>query len=84
MNRLRLVVFSGLVLAGGLAAWTIHQSSQTQLRQKREAWRQQAERLAHWSAENARLSNLVDQGKDTGPLSEVEARELLRLRNQMG
>jgi hypothetical protein len=84
MNRLALGVLGAVVLAGGLAAWAIHKSAQIQLRQKREAWRQQGDQLALWSAENARLSSLIDHGKSAVPLSEAEARELRLLRNQMG
>jgi len=84
MTRLTLSI-AGLIAVGGIAAsLVIRHGEQVKLRERAEAWRQQAEQLAQASAENERLSNLVARSTSSQALSPDQLRELLRLRGQVG
>jgi len=84
MTRLQFGILSAVILAGGTACWMVEHSVRSGLRQKNEALRQQADRLAQLATENERLSNMLKRQKSPASLSAAEFHELLRLRNQVG
>ena len=84
MTKLPLGFLGAILAAGVLASWSIQHFGRMQLREKTEAWRQQADQLARWSAKNEALSNLLAQGMSGAVLPNDQIRELLRLRSQVG
>jgi hypothetical protein len=84
MTKFQLGLLSAILATGGLVSWSIQYSARMQLRKKTEAWRQQGDLLALWSAKNEALSNLLAQGTSGLVLSKDQIRELLRLRSQVG
>ena len=84
MTRLTLGLIGGIALAGIAASVVIQQAGQANLRQKAEASRRQAEQIAHLSADNQRLSNLVARTANSQTLAPNQLSELLRLRGQIG
>lgn len=84
MKKLILGFAVVIVIAGIAASWAIHHRAETQLRERDDSLRQQAETIASLSGENQRLSNLVEQAKSARPLSQDQLRELARLRGQVG
>jgi hypothetical protein len=77
MTRFQLGILGAIIVAGGAASWTIQHSARLKLREKEEASRHQAERLAQLSAETERLSNSVAQVKSPRALSADQFLELL-------
>jgi hypothetical protein len=84
MTKLELSLIGGLMVASGLASWTIQSSARSMLRDRNERQQRQTEQLAHLSLEKTRLSNLVTPARSPQSLSNEEFRELLRLRSQVG
>ncbi len=80
---LKLGVAGTLLVAGVATPLAIWRHAQAGWREQNERLREQAARLAGLSAENQRLSNLVEEAK--GPsLANEPLRELLRLRGEIG
>ena len=84
MTRLTLSFVGVIAVTGIAASLVIRHGEQVKLRERAEAWRQQAEQLAQLSADNERLSNLVARSASSQELSPDQLRELLRLRGQVG
>ncbi|HWH69962.1 MAG TPA: hypothetical protein VNT26_11280 [Candidatus Sulfotelmatobacter sp.] len=84
MTKLKLGLLGALVLAGVATPLAIRHQAQARLREKDDALRWQADRLTQLETENERLSNLVAQAQNTAALPSEQARELLRLRGEVG
>jgi cell division protein FtsB len=84
MTKLALGLVGAVTMTGIAVSLTIWHSGQTELREKAEASRHQAEQIAGLSAENERLSNQVAWARAAQSLAPDELSELLRLRGQVG
>ncbi|HYG35144.1 MAG TPA: sigma-70 family RNA polymerase sigma factor [Clostridia bacterium] len=84
MTKLKLGIVGVLILAGVATPLVVRHQAQGRLREKDTALLVQADRIAQLESENNRLSNLVAQAKDSSALSSTQARELLRLRSEVG
>lgn len=84
MTKLQFGMVGGFLVGCGVACWGIQHSARMQLRQKNEAWRQQAELLALCAEEHKALSILLAQGQSSLSISNDQIRQLLRLRSQAG
>ena len=84
MTKLKLGIMSALVLTGLATALVIQLSTQLKLRDENESLLHENNRLSQLAAENERLSNLVAQASQSMPTTIEPARELLRLRGEVG
>src|ERR1039458_7156780 len=80
MRTLQVSLIGAAVIAGVVASLAIRGRTQTELRQKDAAARQQDQQLAGLAAEHERLSNLVAQS--AGAPAKEPAAELEKLRVQ--
>jgi hypothetical protein len=75
----------GVVLAAALASpLLVQHRADVRWRVQRQAMLQQAAILDQWSAENARLSNMVAQAEGSQSLSDTQLAGLTKLRNEFG
>lgn len=84
MTKLKLGVLSALVIAGAAILMAVRHQLQARLHERDKALSQQADRITQLEAENERLSNLVAQVNKTAVPPGDQARELLRLRGEVG
>lgn len=84
MNKLKIAVISALVAASAIGTLAIQHRAEVHLREQKDSLQQQADAVAHLSAENERLSNLVAQVKNSDSLSRDQLTELLVLRSEVG
>jgi len=85
MTKVKLA-FAGLVAAAALTAPLImqHQSQLRRLREETQSLRQQINQMGQLAAENDRLSNIVAKAGTVAGLPEIQFRELLTLRGEVG
>jgi RNA polymerase sigma factor (sigma-70 family) len=84
LTKVKFGIVSAIILASVVTPLMLHQRAQARLRSQQEAMRQQADQLATLQPENDRLSNRLAQTGTPGALPEAQARELLKLRGEVG
>lgn len=84
MTQFKFGVASVLVIAGIAASLVVQHRASARMREGDKSLQEESAVLAELSAENGRLSNLVEQTKNAQPLSKDQLKELLRLRGQVG
>jgi hypothetical protein len=84
MKTLKPVII-GVVLAAALAyPLLVRHHAEVHWRAQQQALLQQAAILDQWSAENARLSNMIVQAESSQSLSNAQLASLTKLRNEFG
>lgn len=87
MSKLKVGLVGAVVVAGVATPLVIQHQSQQNLRAENLGLRQKnvqlAEQIKPLAAENARLSNLIAQARDSQPLAPSQSNELLRLRGEV-
>ena len=81
MTKLKLILGFVAVFAAAIVCTVQHQTG-LRLREENAALRQQLERMTRLEADNARVSNLVEQAQS--PLANKQLMELMELRGEVG
>lgn len=84
MSKLKAGVLGALMVAGMATPLVISLQKQSRLVQENASLRQQVAQLPQMAAETERLSNQVAQAQSAQSLAQRQARELLRLRGELG
>lgn len=84
MKTLKLGIISSVLAVALASPWLVRHRAEARGRAQQQALLQQAAVLDQWSAENARLSNMVAQVKGSQTLSDTQLASLTKLRNEFG
>ena len=84
VTQLRFAIVAGMLTVSVVACGIIQYRAKAVSRERDLVWRDQAQRLISLTAENQRLSNLVEQVKNERLLPAEQFRDLLRLRGEIG
>jgi RNA polymerase sigma factor (sigma-70 family) len=84
MTKLKIGIVGAVITAAVAVPWVMQHQAQTRLADANESLRQQAEQNSRLAAENERLSNLLVRSAAPAPATNDSARELLRLRGEVG
>jgi hypothetical protein len=80
----KFALLSAIAVASVAAPLVLQYHGRVALRERDEALRRQADRLAQLTAENQRLAHDANEPEPSQPLSREQLEELLRLRSEMG
>jgi RNA polymerase sigma factor (sigma-70 family) len=83
-TKLKTGVITAVILASVVAPFLVQQAGQARLNEQDETWRRQTKELAQLTADNQRLTSLLDKQRNAQSLPDNQFRELLRLRGEVG
>ena len=84
MTKLKIGIVGAVITAAVAVPWVMQHQAQTRLAEANESLRQQTEQNSRLAAENERLSSLLARSAAPAPATNDSARELLRLRGEVG
>jgi RNA polymerase sigma factor (sigma-70 family) len=84
ITKAKLAILGAVLVVAAATPTLVQHQTQVQLRNENASLRQQVAQLSPLQAENERLSNLLGQTGNEQQLPEDQARELLRLRGEVG
>jgi RNA polymerase sigma factor (sigma-70 family) len=84
MTKLKIGIVGAVITAAVAVPWVMQHQAQTRLAEASESLRQRTEQNSRLAAENERLSNLLPRSATPAPPTNDSAREVLRLRGEVG